>query len=407
MYRAKKFELNKMNNKEKFIIRSSILELTESGTPRNISIDDKIKNNMNNEREREKTINFWDCITTLGAQLSRPPYDPYREIINLAISVGRRQCQNKVVLSMPLLIYDNYAKIEKKSLDALHDALNWLTVNDNTNLGFVSEKSIKNNTNKKYSHFKRIIGKSIVEKKDNDFEGIVLQYDDNKDKFIQFLIDIRKEFKGPILVEIDNAFDKYIKSILDVGADGIVVDTIRITNQQGKYKGKHAITVIHDVRHSINQYYIGKENDGAVLVAAGDFNNTGRIVKAGALGADIIGYSTSILIANAANNYENLSNTNTIIERIYRHLLATKGELKGIPAALGYSNFYNMSTSDLRTSSIEVSLQADITIEGIDKSYRQIIKELVDDYEIKEGLNIDEEKKQELVTHLLTNRDRV
>jgi hypothetical protein len=88
-------------------------------------------------------------------------------------------------------------------------------------------------------------------------------------------------------------------------------------------------------------------------------------------------------------------------------MIATKGELKGIPAALGYSNFYNMSPSDLRTSSIEVSLQAEITIEGIDKSYRQIIKELVDEYEFKEGLNIDEEKKQKLVTHLLTNRNRV
>jgi hypothetical protein len=407
MYRAKKFELNKMNNKEKFIIRSSILELTETGTPRNISIDDKIKNSIHNEREREKTLNFWDCITALGAQLSRPPYDPYREIINLAISVGRRQCQNKVVLSMPLLIYDNYAKIEEKSLDALHDALNWLTVNDNTNLGFVSEKSIKNNTDRKYSYFKRLFGKSIVEKKDNDSEGLVLQYDDNNDKFIQFLIEIRKEFKGPILVEIDDAFDEYIKSILDVGADGIVVDTIKITNQQGKYKGKHAINVIYDVRRAINQYYTGKENDGVILVAAGDFNNAGRIVKAAALGADIIGYSTSILIANAANSYENLSNTNTISERIYKHMLATKGELKGIPAALGYSNFYNMSTSDLRTSSIEVSLQAEITIEGIDKSYRQIIKELVDEYEIKEGLNIDEEKKQKLVTHLLTNRNQV
>jgi hypothetical protein len=407
MYRAKKFELNKMNNKEKFIIRSSILELTESGTPRNISIDDKIKNNIHNEREREKTLNFWDCITAMGAQLSRPPYDPYREIINLAISVGRRQCQNKVVLAMPLLIYDNYAKIEEKSLDALHGALNWLTVNDNTNLGFVSEKSTKNNTNRKYSYFKRIIGKSIVEKKDIDFEGLVLQYNDDNDKFIQFLIDIRKEFKGPILVEIDDTFDSYIKSILDVGADGVVVDTIKITNQQGKYKGKHAITVIHDVRRTINQYYTGKENDGAILVAAGDFNNTGRIVKAAALGADVIGYSTSILIANAANHYEDLSNTNTISERIYRHMLATKGELKGVPAALGYSNFYNMSPSDLRTSSIEVSLQTDIAIEGIEKSYRQIIEELVDEYEIKEGLNINEEKKQKLVTHLLTNRNRI
>ena len=234
-----------------------------------------------------------------------------------------------------------------------------------------------------------------------------MQYNDDNDKFIQFLIDIRKEFKGPILVEIDDTFDSYIKSILDVGADGVVVDTIKITNQQGKYKGKHAITVIHDVRRTINQYYTGKENDGAILVAAGHFNNTGRIVKVAALGADVIGYSTSILIANAANHYEDLSNTNTISERIYRHMLATKGELKGVPAALGYNNFYNMSPSDLRTSSIEVSLQTDIAIEGIEKSYRQIIEELVDEYEIKEGLNINEEKKQKLVTHLLTNRNRI
>jgi hypothetical protein len=85
-------------------------------------------------------------------------------------------------------------------------------------------------------------------------------------------------------------------------------------------------------------------------------------------------------------------------------VLATKGELKGVPAALGYSNFYNMSPADLRTSSIEVSLQTDIAIEGIDKSYRQIIEELVDEYEIKERLNIDEGKKQKLVAHLLTNR---
>jgi hypothetical protein len=156
MHTENKFELNKMNNKEKFIIRSSILELAESGIPRNISIDDRIKNNNNhNEREKEKSLNFWDSITALGAQLSRPPYDPYREIINLEISVGRKQCQNKVILSMPLLIYDNYVKREETSLDTLHDALNWLAVNENINLGFVSEKSIKNN--RKYPYFKRII----------------------------------------------------------------------------------------------------------------------------------------------------------------------------------------------------------------------------------------------------------
>ena len=261
--------------------------------------------------------------------------------------------------------------------------MNWLAINDNTNLGLVSEKRIKNN--RKYPYFKRINEKSIVEEEDYDFEGLVLQYNNDYDKSIQFLTDMRKEFNGPILVEIDDDFERYIKPILDAGADGIIADTIKITNK-GRYKGKHALTVIHDVRSAINQYYAGKENDGTVLMVAGDFNNTGRIVKAAALGADIIGYSTSLLIANAANHYENSSNINTIPDRIYRHILATKGELKGVPAALGYSNFYNLSPADLRTSSIEASLQADIAIEGIDKTYRQIIEELIDEYVIEEGI---------------------
>ncbi len=389
-----------MNNKEKFATRSSILELAGSGTPRNISIDDKIKAN-HKEREREKTSNYWDCITALGAQLSRPPYDPYREIINLGMCVGRKQCQNKVVLSMPLIIYDNYVKSEETSLEPLHVALNWLTINDNTNVGFASEKRIKNN--RKYPYFKRINGKSTIEKEDHDFEGLVLQYNNDDGKFIQLLTDMRKAFSGPILVEIDDDFVTYIEFVLGAGADGIVADTIKITNK-GKYRGKHSVAVIHDARLAINKYYAGKENDGALLVVAGDFNDAGRIVKAAALGADIIGYSTSLLIANAANHYENPYDVNTISERIYRHILATKGELKGIPAALGYSNFYNMSPADLRTSSIEASLQADIAIEGIDKTYRRIIEELVDEYGVKEGMDLDKEKKQKLVAHLLTNR---
>jgi len=389
-----------MNNKDKFIIRSSILELSEKGTPRNISIDDKIKVSL---KEREKTSNLWDSITALGAQLSRPPYDPYREIINLGVCVGRRQCKHKVILSMPLILYDNYINIEETSFESLHTALNWLSINDNINLGMISDKNIKNN--RKYAYFKRINTNSIIEEivEDNKLEGVVLQYNNDYDKFIQFLVDLRKKFNGPILVEINDEFDKSIKSILDEGADGIVADTVKITNK-GKYKGTHAITVIKDLRHIINKYYTGKENDGALLVVAGDFNDTGRIVKAAALGANIIEYSTSLLIANAANHYENICNIDTISKRIYRHILATNGELKGVPAALGYSNFYNMSSADLRTSSIEASLQADIAIEGKNKTYRQIIEELIDEYEIEEGIEFDKEKKQRIVNYLLTNR---
>ena len=105
---------------------------------------------------------------------------------------------------------------------------------------------------------------------------------------------MRKEFDGPILVEVDDYFERYLEPLLDAGADGIIANTIKMLNKS-IYNKMHAIKVIHDVRSAINQYYAGKENDGAVLVVAGDVNNTGRIVKAAALGADIIGYSTSVI----------------------------------------------------------------------------------------------------------------
>jgi hypothetical protein len=378
-----------LNPKEKFIIRSSILELAETGAPRNISIDEKIGMD-HKERENERISNIWDCITALGAQLSRPPYDPYREIINLGISVGRRQCPTKVILSMPLVIYDNGSMIEDTTLESLHAALNWLAANDNTILGLVSENRTKND--RKYPHFERINEKSTMED-DNQPEGLVLQY--NNDKSLQFITDLRKQFSGPILVEVDDGFEKYMGSLLDVGVDAVIADTIKLTNRE-KYKGKHATAVIYDVRCAINQYYAGKENDGALLLVAGDLNNTGRIVKAAALGADIIGYSTSLLIANAANHYENSSNVNAIPERICRHIQATKGELKGVPAALGYSDFYNISPADLRTSSIEASLQADIALEGVDKTYREIMEESTIGKTIAEGMRFDKDGKRDL-----------
>jgi hypothetical protein len=357
--------------------------------PRDSSIDQQTKHS-HSEREREERENLWDCITVLGAQLSRPSYDPYRESISLETSLGRN-CNKKIVLSMPLLIYDNDTAVEKHSLQSLHTALNMLAVNNRTILGLVSESAaIKD---RKYPLFQRIIDRPA----EYDFEGLVLEYKDTDS--IQILQNIRKEFDGPILVEIiDDAFREHTGQLLDAGADGIVIDTVKITVKGKLYKGKHAIAIIHDARCVINQHYKGKDNDGAMLVVAGDVNNVGKIIKAAALGADIIGYSTSLLIANAENNQsEKHSDIKTTAKRIYQHILGTKGELKGIPAAMGYSNFNNMSPSDLRTSNIDASLQADINIEGIDTTYKNIVEKVLDEYLVSKGLKIVDNEKQQLL----------
>ena len=383
-----------MDNREKFTIRSSILELSENGLPRDISIDDKIRKD---KIHGEKTIDIWDSITALGAQLSRPPYDPYREIINLDISVGREQCQNKVVLSMPLIIYDNDVKMDEESTEILHSALNKLSIDKKTNLILVSDKDIKD---RKYSIFKRINEKSELTINDN-VEGIILKF--NGHKTLELISDIKKEFSGPVLVEVDDSFENVIHSILNMNADGIIIDTIKITNKE-KYKRKHALSLIHDVRSIMNQFYKGKKNDGVILIAAGDFNDVGKIVKAVAIGADIIGFSTSLLIANAARHFEDHLYADTVSNRLYRHLMATKGELKGVPAALGYSNFFNISYTDLRTSCIETSLELNIAIEGINKTYRQIIEEYVNEFTNISDFVIGEEEKGYLINYLLEKR---
>jgi hypothetical protein len=64
-----------LNNSEKFLIRKSILELARTGLPRSNSIDDDIRHNNQNKISYE-TVNLWDYVTALGAQLSRPAYDP-------------------------------------------------------------------------------------------------------------------------------------------------------------------------------------------------------------------------------------------------------------------------------------------------------------------------------------------
>ncbi|HEY6535941.1 MAG TPA: hypothetical protein VIY08_09145 [Candidatus Nitrosocosmicus sp.] len=383
-----------MDNREKFTIRSSILELSENGLPRDKSIDDKIRKD---KIIGEKTIDIWGSITALGAQLSRPPYDPYREIINLDISVGREQCQNKVILSMPLIIYDNDVKMDEETSGFLHSALNKLSIDKKMNLIFVSDKNIKD---RKYSIFKRINEKSELTIND-DLEGIILKF--NGHKTLELISDIKKEFPGPVLVEVDESFESVIHPILNMNADGIIIDTIKITNKE-KYKGKHALSLIYDIRSIINQFYKGKKNDGAILVAAGDFNDVGKIIKAVAIGADIIGFSTSLLIANAARNFEDHLYTDTVSNRIYRHLMATKGELKGVPAALGYSNFFNISYTDLRTSSIETSLELNIAIEGTDKTYRQIIEEYVNEFTNESDFVIGEEDKCSLIECILEKR---
>lgn len=390
-----------MNDADKFIIRKAILELAKTGTPRFTSIDDEVRNLYN---INSKAINLWDFVTAIGAQLSRPPYDPYRETISLDISIGRKRSR-KVILNIPLIIYGNIA-IHYSSLESVHVALNRLAEKGNV-LGLISEIEINTtkDNKRKYPLFKKVpfvINDGLEDYKKSHPEGLMLQYKDETS--LKMLQNFRKEFDGPILVDVSEVFPLYIKTILEEGADGIIVDTDKVTKNE-RYKGKHAIAVIHDAKKAINDYYRGREendDDNAILVIAGDVNSAGKIVKAAALGANVVGYSTSMLIAHSNMYSEKPSDVSSIADNVYRHMVGTKGEIKGIPAALGYSDFHNLSPSDLRTSSIDASIQGDIPLEGIDRTYKEMIEQVVNEYVSEKGIKLNSSESQEVVRAIVS-----
>lgn len=388
-----------MNDADKFIIRKAVLELAKTGKPRSTSIDDEVRKT---HEINFKAINLWDYVTAIGAQLSRPPYDPYRETVNLDISIGRGKSR-KVVLNIPLIIYGNIA-IDSHSLESVHLALNRLAEEGNV-LGLILETEINTEQDKrKYPLFKKIsfypessLQDSLEDYKKLSAEGLVLEYKDESS--LNILQRLREEFDGPILVDVSDVFPLCFNSILDSKADGIIVDTEKVTKNNERYKGKHAIAVICDARNAINHYYKGKEESGdnAILVIAGDVNSAGKIVKAAALGADVVGYSTSMLIANSHIYSEKPFDVISIAENVYRHMIGTKGEIRGIPAALGYSDFHNLSSSDLRTSSIDASLQGNILLEGIDRPYLEIIEEVINEYVSEKGMYMNSSETQEVL----------
>jgi len=396
----------KLNDADKFIVRKAVLELAKRGTPRFTSIDDDVRNLP---KVNSKAINLWDYVTAIGAQLSRPSYDPYRETISLDISIGRKRSR-KVTLNIPFIIYGNIA-IEYSSLESVHVALNRLAEKGNV-LGLISEIEMNMTEEKrKYPLFKKVpfyIKDSFEDYTKSSSEGLVLEYKDESS--LKMLQICRKEFDGPILVDVSDVFPLYIKTILDEGADGIIVDTEKVTKNE-RYRGKHAIAVIYDARNAINDYYKGREekndndhddeDDNAILVVAGDVNSAGKIVKAVALGANVVGYSTSMLIAHSHMYSEKPADVSSIAENVYRHMIGTKGEIKGIPAALGYSDFHNLSPSDLRTSSIQASLQGDIPLEGIDRTYIEMIDEAINEYVNEKGIKLNSSETQEVLRSIV------
>jgi len=377
---------------EKAILRRSIIDLCKVDSTRKESTDDAIRT-VRKKRVTDSKENLWDYVVALGAQLSRPPFDPYREKIKLKTEIGRKGI-TKTILKIPILLYGEF-NLSQSSQDALNLALNDL-VDDNSTIGIISKDEPWDE--RKYPHFQIINDINKI----SDSEGIVMEYDDIS--IIEKIEKVRKEFLGSIIVEVDENFSNYIYKLLESGVDGILINTEKITNGE-KYAEKHAISVIHDARETINEFYQGRENDGAFLMVTGDMDSTGKIVKSIGLGADVVGYDISLLIAKTGVYSEDFFDEIVTAKKIHNHMIATKNELTGIPAALGYSNIHNLSPKDFRTSSLKASLEGEIMLEGINKTYKEIVKEVLDEYINTKKVTIDQQHKEKIIEMILVEEN--
>jgi hypothetical protein len=377
---------------EKAILRRSIIDLCKVDSTRKESTDDAIRT-VRKKRVTDSKENLWDYVVALGAQLSRPPFDPYREKIKLKTEIGRKGI-TKTILKIPILLYGEF-NLSQSSQDALNLALNDL-VDDNSTIGIISKDEPWDE--RKYPHFQIINDINKI----SDSEGIVMEYDDIS--IIEKIEKVRKEFLGSIIVEVDENFSNYIYKLLESGVDGILINTEKITNGE-KYAEKHAISVIHDARETINEFYQGRENDGASLIVTGDMDSTGKIVKSVGLGVDVVGYDISLLIAKTGVYSEDFFDEIVTAKKIHNHMIATKNELTGIPAALGYSNIHNLSPKDFRTSSLKASLEGKIMLEGINKTYKEIVKEVLDEYINTKKVTIDQQHKEKIIEMVLVEEN--
>lgn len=381
-----------MRLNEKAILRRSIIDLCKVDSTRKESTDDAIRT-VRKKRVTDSKENLWDYVVALGAQLSRPPFDPYREKIKLKTEIGRKGI-TKTILKIPILLYGEF-NLSQSSQDALNLALNDL-VDDNSTIGIISKDEPWDE--RKYPHFQIINDINKI----SDSEGIVMEYDDIS--IIEKIEKVRKEFLGSIIVEVDENFSNYIYKLLESGVDGILINTEKITNGE-KYAEKHAISVIHDARETINEFYQGRENDGASLIVTGDMDSTGKIVKSVGLGVDVVGYDISLLIAKTGVYSEDFFDEIVTAKKIHNHMIATKNELTGIPAALGYSNIHNLSPKDFRTSSLKASLEGEIMLEGINKTYNEIVKEVLDEYINTKKVTIDQQHKEKIIEMIVVEEN--
>lgn len=329
---------------EKKFHRGPVLKTAIKGMVPEQSVDDLL-------RGLQPKVHPWESITVLGAQLSRPPYDPYREIIDTSLRLGRNG--SVVLLNSPIIV--GYDGENSNAYASLHQALENLAQSGTVHALVTPVLSPEQREGRKYV--------VVLTSKDKDARAQIEHADAVN---VEYTSDTQVEefvkYGKPILVTTKKTED--IARILDSGADALIVDVGELHSDSIAQLRSIALA-----KQGFANYFRGSEVN-RVLLFRGIPNDAGSVVKAiamGAISAHGVVYDLPAIIAQSIDIGGNGSgyDLQKRAKPIENVLAATLVEIKQLVAAAGYSIHTNISHDVLRTSNPEVSLATGITMEGL------------------------------------------
>ncbi len=310
------------------------------------SIDSQLRN-------KSIEINPWNSIYLLGAQLSRPPYDPYREIVETKLSIGRGE--RRLLLDEPIIL-DGQTEEANKTNTSVSLALNNLA-HSGKMYGLISRYAISRDQRHyalilTYNADQNAAGVKDADAINTPFDVSVLRY-------------LRRAVDVPIIVTTKNPAE--IEQILGKEPDAVIF--YASGTEIEKIRG------IVDAKKVFADFFKG-EDITRQLIVRGIPNDTGTFVKAiamGAISANAVVYEMPVILADILETADipDIPSRENIATLIENYLRATHVEITQLVAAAGYSRYDNVSHADLRTLSPDVSMASGIAMEGLNVSWAE------------------------------------
>ncbi len=349
--------------RDKKYYRGPVLEAAKGGTIPH-SIDSRL-------RGMPVVVDPWDAITILGAQLCRPPYDAYRERVDTSLGIGTDK--NKLTLGSPVLLGTENG-VSSAAYTIVHDALEALGGQGSIYAVISPFVPAKYQISRNYAVILRENGANESDR--NFADAFSTQHDPEKIKQLQ-------AYGKPVLVYTQNPGE--VPYVLDTGADAII-----FVLPPGSLEQLKAIIA---AKQQFADYFRGTDIDRKLVFANG-INDSGRLMKAiamGAVSAHGAVYDIPILINTtlkklAGSNGEYSRDLSKIVENL---LLGTHVEITQLSGAPGYSRYDNLSHDDLRTSDPEVSLVTGIAMEGLNVTWFDWHKAILEAELREQGVVID------------------